>query len=99
MKSEEFERMFPDLYKIWYTWNAKYNYSSTDEIIDLMVDVKNSIIEDMNSRFKETLTPTFLISKLHEFGFKGTLTKEDPIYNSNVSDKSIGKYTETLKLD
>jgi hypothetical protein len=99
MKEEEFKRMFPDLYKIWETWNAEYNYPSKDEIINLMIDVKNAIIEDMNSRFKETLIPTFLISKLHEFGFKGTLIKEDSLYNSNVSDKPIGKYTEALKLD
>lgn len=99
MKEDEFQRMFPDLYNIWNIWNAKYNYSLNDEIIDLMIDIRNAITADMSHTFKETLTPTFLISKLHELGYKGTLTREDLIYNSNVSEKPVGKHIETLKTN
>ena len=99
MKEEKFKIMFPDLYNIWNIWNAKYNYSLNDEIIDLMIDIRNAITADMSHTFKERLTPTFLISKLAEFGYKGIVTREDPIYNSNISDKPIGNFQEILKID
>ena len=99
MKEDEFQRIFPDLYKIWNEWNKDQNCALCGAWIDLMIDVKRTVMENMTNCFKAALTPTFLISKLHELGYKGTLTKEDPIYNSNVSEKPVGKHIETLKTN
>lgn len=44
--------------------------------------------------------PTVLASHLAALGFKGTLIREQPFFNSNVSmDKRVGLYTETLKVE
>lgn len=99
MKVQDFQKLHPDLYKVWTEWNKAHGCMLSWELIDLMIAIKNVVIEDMNGCFKETLTPTFLISKLAEFGYKGTLIKEEPLYNSNVSDKPVGSFQEILKID
>jgi hypothetical protein len=44
--------------------------------------------------------PTVLAAHLAALGFKGTLIREQPFFNSNVSmDKRVGLYTETLKVE
>lgn len=43
--------------------------------------------------------PTVLAAKLAELGFKGILTREQPLINTNVSeDEKVGVYTETLTI-
>jgi hypothetical protein len=100
MKEEEFKRMFPDLYKIWETWDVEYNHPLKDEIIDLMIDVKNAVIESIKEEHTETVSrPTTLAALLAGLGFKGTLIREQPFFNSNVSDKPVGSFQEILKID
>ena len=43
--------------------------------------------------------PTVLASHLARLGFKGTLTREQPFFNSNVSDKPVGSFQEILKIN
>ena len=100
MKQDEFQKLHPDLYKIWIEWNEKYNCITTDAIMELMIDVKNSEVESIKEEHTETVSrPTILASLLAELGFKGTLVREQPFFNSNVSDKPIGNFQEILKID
>ena len=44
--------------------------------------------------------PIALAAHLASLGFKGTLTREQPFFNTNISmDKRAGLYTETLKVE
>ena len=44
--------------------------------------------------------PIALAAHLASLGFKGTLTREQPFFNTNVfMDKRAGLYTETLKVE
>ena len=53
--------------------------------------------EEHNDMFNR---PTVLAAHLAGLGFKGTLIREQPFFNSNVSmDKRVGLYTETLKVE
>lgn len=64
--------------------------------------LRKQISEDTRSIEKEhndmCSRPTVLAAKLAELGFKGTLVREQPFYNTTVTDGVVGTYTETLKF-
>ncbi len=44
-------------------------------------------------------SPTALASNLAGLGFKGTIVREQPLYNTLVTDQgTVGTYTETIKI-
>ncbi len=44
-------------------------------------------------------SPTALASNLAGLGFKGTIVREQPLYNTLVTDHdTVGTYTETIKI-
>lgn len=57
--------------------------------------------EKVNKAFREQInSPTALAAYFTAIGFKGTLIREQPFFNTNVSmDKRVGLYTETLKIE
>ena len=57
-------------------------------------------VEAIKEEHTETVSrPTILASLLAGLGFKGTLVREQPFFNSNVSDKPVGSFQEILKID
>lgn len=100
MQKEEFQKLHPDLYKAWIEWNKEQNCILSCALIDLMIDVKNAVIESIKEEHTETVSrPTTLAALLAGLGFKGTLIREQPFFNSNVSDKPVGSFQEVLKID
>lgn len=74
------------------------SYEEANEFLQEQISENNRTLEEEhNDMFN---CPTVLAARLAGLGFKGTLTREQPFFNSNVyADMRVGLYTEILKVE
>lgn len=79
------------------------NVSKLEEQLVEFEDLRMQLSEDVRLIEEEhnalISSPTALAANLAGLGFKGTIVREQPLYNTLVTDDgTVGTYTETIKI-
>lgn len=93
-----FRAMYPKLYKAFKEQFQQEQIKNDWELLAFAYEYAGKEFQDEHSDIVSR--PTALAAHLAALGFKGTLIREQPFFNTNVSmDKRVGLYTETLKVE
>lgn len=101
MNVGEYNRMVHDIEILSAELEKKNKY--IQELEEKNKKLRMQLSEDVRAIAKEhndlISSPTVLAANLAGLGFKGILTREQPLINTNISeDEKVGVYTETLTI-
>lgn len=98
MEELTFMATYPKLYK---AFKEQFQWKQIENDWELLAFAYEYAGKEFQDEHSDIVSrPTVLAAHLAGLGFKGTLTREQPFFNSNISmDKRVGLYTETLKVE